>query len=72
MYVWFEFGDLIRLNLLSSNLMGREMKNNDTLATDCINNIRELILSGELFPGERLKGEYLKQKFKVGLSPIWW
>lgn len=50
--------------------MGRAMNNNETLATDCLNGIRELILSGELFPGERLKGEYLKQKFNVGLSPI--
>lgn len=41
-----------------------------TAATTCFNAIYQLILDGELSPGEKLKGEYLKQKFNVGLSPV--
>jgi|SRR6185437_4600197 len=41
-----------------------------TAATSCFNSIHRLILDGELSPGEKLKGEYLKQKFNVGLSPV--
>lgn len=42
----------------------------NTAATTCFNSIYQLIIDGELSPGEKLKGEYLKQKFNVGLSPI--
>jgi len=41
-----------------------------TLASDCFNQIRKLIINGELKPGEKLKGEYLKQLLGVGMSPI--
>lgn len=41
-----------------------------TLATDAYNQIREIILAGLIKPGEKLKGEYLKNKLKIGLSPI--
>lgn len=46
------------------------MKQNETLSTLCFDQIREGILSGEFRPGERLKGEHLRQRLKVGLSPI--
>jgi len=42
----------------------------DTLATLCFKQIQEMILNGDLKPGEKLKGEYLKQTLNVGLSPI--
>jgi GntR family transcriptional regulator, carbon starvation induced regulator len=43
---------------------------NDTLATQCFSKIRDLILSGDILPGEKLKGDALKQQLNVGLSPI--
>lgn len=46
------------------------MANNFTLASSCFMQIRQLILTGELLPGERIKGEYLKSRLQVGLSPI--
>ncbi len=46
------------------------MANNFTLASSCFMQIRQLILTGELLPGERIKGEYLKNRLQVGLSPI--
>lgn len=46
------------------------MANNFTLASSCFVQIRQLILTGELLPGERIKGEYLKNRLQVGLSPI--
>jgi len=46
------------------------MSEQDTLTTQCFFNIREMILSGQLLPGEKLKGDYLRQKLKTGLSPI--
>lgn len=46
------------------------MKSDDTLTTICYNQIRDLILTGELAPGERLKGSYLKSKLGIGLTPI--
>lgn len=42
----------------------------DNTTTICFNKIRQLILDGNLSPGEKLKGEYLKQKLGVGLSPV--
>lgn len=45
-------------------------KDNLTLASNCIQQIRELIIHGELLPGEQIKGEYLKNRLQVGLSPI--
>jgi GntR family carbon starvation induced transcriptional regulator len=42
----------------------------NTLATFCVAKIQELIFSGQLRPGERIKGEYLKNYLNVGLSPI--
>lgn len=44
--------------------------NNITLASNCFTKIKELILTGELLPSERIKGEYLKNRLQVGLSPI--
>lgn len=46
------------------------MANNFTLASSCFIQIRQLILTGELLPEERIKGEYLKNRLQVGLSPI--
>ncbi|HLX55124.1 MAG TPA: GntR family transcriptional regulator [Aquella sp.] len=46
------------------------MTNNETLTSFCITKIRDLILSGELPPGARIKGDYLKNYLSVGLSPI--
>ena len=46
------------------------MSNNNLLATECFYQIRDLIVSGELLPGEKLKGEYLKHRLNSGLSPI--
>jgi GntR family carbon starvation induced transcriptional regulator len=46
------------------------MADNITLASSCFNQIRQLILTGELLPAERIKGEYLKSRLQVGLSPI--
>lgn len=41
-----------------------------TLASNCFNQIRKLIISGQLMPGEKLKGEYLKELLGVGMSPV--
>ncbi len=46
------------------------MTDDNTLATQCFIKIRELILNGQLLPGEKLKGDHLKQQLNVGLSPI--
>lgn len=47
------------------------MKNTkETLASNCYNQIKELILSGELQADDRIKGDYLKNLLQVGLSPI--
>lgn len=43
---------------------------NETLTSFCETKIKDLILSGELPPGTRIKGEYLKNYLGVGLSPI--
>lgn len=45
-------------------------KTDNTLATSCFEAIQSLILEGTLNPGEKLKGEFLKQQLKVGLSPV--
>ncbi len=42
----------------------------ETLATSCSDKIKELILTGELAPGEKIKGDYLKNYLGCGLSPI--
>ena len=42
----------------------------ETLATSCSDKIKELILNGELAPGEKIKGDYLKNYLACGLSPI--
>lgn len=42
----------------------------DTLTTHCIKEIKNLILECKLLPGEKIKGEFLKNKLNVGLSPI--
>ena len=41
-----------------------------TLATDAYNQIKTIIFNGLIKPGEKLKGEYLKNKLGMGLSPI--
>ncbi len=46
------------------------MKNDHTLTTSCFNQIRSWILTGDLLPGEKLKGEYLKHRLGTGLTPI--
>lgn len=46
------------------------MVKNETLATFCVSKIQDLILNAKLLPGERIKGEYLKNYLGVGLSPI--
>ena len=46
------------------------MASNETLATFCVGKIQDLIFNGKLLPGERIKGEYLKNYLEVGLSPI--
>lgn len=46
------------------------MKNDHTLTTACFNQIRDWILTGDLLPGEKLKGEYLKHRLGTGLTPI--
>lgn len=46
------------------------MISTETLSTLCEKQIYELVLSGKLLPGERIKGEYLKLQLGVGLSPI--
>ncbi|MBX9598578.1 MAG: GntR family transcriptional regulator [Burkholderiales bacterium] len=43
---------------------------NLTMSSNCVTQIRELIIHGELLPGEQIKGEYLKNRLGVGLSPI--
>lgn len=42
----------------------------NSLATTAYIQIKNLILSGEIRPGEKLKGEFLKNQLKMGLSPI--
>lgn len=44
--------------------------NNYTLTTICYEQIKKWILETEFLPGEKLKGEYLKQRLQVGLTPI--
>ena len=46
------------------------IKLKQTLTSECVQQISQLILTGELLPGEKIKGEYLKNKLQVGLSPI--
>ena len=46
------------------------MGNVKTLTSSCFQQIQSMILNGDLAPGEKLKGEYLKQQLQVGLSPI--
>lgn len=46
------------------------MQPNQTMTSLCLNKIQQLILSGELLPGDKIKGEYLKNLLGVGLSPI--
>ena len=46
------------------------IKSKQTLTSECVQQISQLILTGELLPGEKIKGEYLKNKLQVGLSPI--
>lgn len=46
------------------------MTTNLTLSSRCYEQIRQLILSGELRPGERIKGEYLRNRLGCGLSPL--
>jgi len=46
------------------------MQINQTMTSFCVNEIQKLVLSGELLPGEKIKGEYLKNVLGVGLSPI--
>ncbi len=46
------------------------MKITKSFATICFDKITNLILQGTLKPGEKLKGEYLKQELRTGLSPI--
>ena len=44
--------------------------NTHTLTTNCYKQIKKWILDAEFLPGEKLKGEYLKQRLQVGLTPI--
>lgn len=46
------------------------MNDYGTLTTKCFNQIEAWILQGKLLPGTKLKGEELKEKLNVGLSPI--
>ncbi|AUR52422.1 GntR family transcriptional regulator [Aquella oligotrophica] len=46
------------------------MQPNQTMTSLCLDKIQQLILSGELLPGDKIKGEYLKNLLGVGLSPI--
>jgi GntR family transcriptional regulator, carbon starvation induced regulator len=46
------------------------MITNETLASKCTAVVLDLILTGELHPGEQIKGEYLKNRLGIGLSPI--
>ena len=46
------------------------MIKNETLASKCVADILSLIMTGKLLPGEQIKGEYLKNMFGIGLSPI--
>lgn len=42
----------------------------ETMSSSCVNRIKNLILNGELLPGEKIKGDYLKSYLNTGLSPI--
>lgn len=42
----------------------------ETLATNCTKKIKELILNCDLKPGDKIKGDYLKNVLNCGLSPI--
>jgi DNA-binding GntR family transcriptional regulator len=46
------------------------MPTNATLSSICVSTITDLIYKGELLPGDKIKGEYLKNRLNVGLSPI--
>lgn len=46
------------------------MPSAQTMTSQCVDKIQNLILSGDLLPGERIKGEYLRNVLGVGLSPI--
>ncbi len=46
------------------------MSNKQTLSTICALQIKDLLFKGELMPGDRIKGDYLRQVLGVGLSPI--
>lgn len=52
--------------------MGKNSMSNikQTLTTECISRITQMILAGELLPGDKIKGEYLKNRLQTGLSPI--
>jgi len=45
-------------------------KNGSTLATSVYVQIRSDILSGELRPGEKLRAEFLRDRYQAGNSPI--
>ncbi|MDQ5920017.1 MAG: GntR family transcriptional regulator, carbon starvation induced regulator [Pseudomonadota bacterium] len=42
----------------------------ETMASCCVNKICNLIIEGKLLPGEKIKGDYIKNLLAVGLSPI--
>ena len=46
------------------------MRSTQTMTSQCVDKIRKLILAGELLPGDKIKGEYLRNVLGVGLSPI--
>ena len=46
------------------------MMTNETLASKCASDVLNLIITGVLRPGEQIKGEYLKNRLEIGLSPI--
>lgn len=44
--------------------------NKQTLSTQCFERITEEILNGQILPGEKLLCEVLKERYKVGMSPV--
>lgn len=42
----------------------------ETLISRCVSKIRDLLLSDDLLPGDKIKGDYLKSYLNCGLSPI--
>lgn len=52
------------------NINQRQDANGGTLASDVYDRLRHDILSGVLPPGEKLRAEYLRERYSVGNSPM--